>query len=109
MWDALSTVAMVVAIVWVAASLLALRDRGARAPQLLKSEVATPLADAAALPPWKRVLMIPLAILVMPPVVAVVVILVVPIVAVQLGCLACYWLRFKLLDIPMPPLGPPEA
>ncbi len=110
MWVTLSCTALVVAAIWLAALLLAIRDRyGATdAPPLVRSEPDALPVEVVVLTRRKRVLMVPLAILLGPVVILVVSILVVPLLLLQFRFLARHWLRFKLFGIPMPPVCPPE-
>lgn len=111
MWVGLFCTALFVAIVWLAALFLAIRDRvcGAGAPPRVLSEHDGPPAEAVVLPRWKRLLLVPVALLLGPPVILVVSLLVAPLLVVQFGFFAYHWVRLKLFGIPMPPVGPPEA
>jgi len=104
MWVALFLVAEVVAIIWFAAILLAVRDRlrGDRSSPLQDPQPQGLPDDSIPLPRWKRILAIPLVVLVGPPVVFVVLVLVTPFILVQFGFLAFHSLRYKLFGIPMP-------
>jgi hypothetical protein len=110
MWVAFFLTALVFAVVWLAAVLLAIRDRyrSACAPPLDQPDADRLATEADILPCWKRVLRVPLAILFGPGVVLVVSILVAPLLVVQLVFFAYHGLRLKLLGIPMPRAGPPE-
>ncbi len=104
MWVTLFCVALVVAMIWLAALLLAVRDRirGDRSLLLANSDPERIPGDLISWPLWERILAIPLAVLVGPPVAVVVLVLVTPFVLLQLGFLGFHWLRYKLFGIAMP-------
>ncbi len=109
MWLTLVGIVEVVAIIWVAALFLAARDRARRSTS---SAVTACLADVFAVSPptplWKRVLFIPLAVVILPPTLLVLFVLSAPFAVILLGSHGFFWLRFKLFGTPMPHLGPPE-
>lgn len=106
----LSVVAVFATCVWLAVALLMLRDRirGDQPVSLLESEGEEPAIDTDSQPGWKRMVAVPLGLVLGPVVIAVVVVLVMPLLVLQFGFAAYCWLRFRLVGIPMPPFGPPE-
>lgn len=99
------------AVAWLAVILLGLRDRflgpgPITEPTLARDTTTLPPAD---MPAWARAILVPAAILfVGPALLLLMVALVAPVLAVAFGIHAYCWLRWKLLGVPIPPLGPPD-
>ncbi len=115
MWATVFGIAVGIAVpFWLAVILLTLRDRFRGDPPLMvdapgdESETVedeTETAEAAPTPLWKRAMAIPLALLVGPPLILIVLVILAPLFAVQLGAFAFYWLRFQIHGIPNPWVG----
>ena len=99
----------VVAIIWVAAIILAFRDRvrGNGLPTASIS-LSESLAASPPVPLWKRLLAIPLAMVIHPPTLLILFVLLAPFAVMIFAAHGFYWLRFKLFGVPMPDLGPRE-
>ena len=65
--------------------------------------------DWRELPWWKRLLAVPLAVVVMPVSLVAVLLFLTPVALVQASCWCFYWTRFKLTGTPIPPKGIPPA
>jgi hypothetical protein len=110
MWLSLLGIVQVAAMIWVAALILAVRDR-ARRPMTPTAapELAQVLAESRPFPLWKRVLFVPLAVVIFPPTVLVLLVLAAPFAVIAFVSPAFFWLRFKLFGKPIPDLVPPEG
>ena len=99
----------VVAIIWVAAVILAVRDRVRGIdPQTASISLDEALAASPPMPLWKWLLAIPLAMVILPPTLLILFVLLAPFAVIIFAAHGFYWLRFKLFGVPMPDLGPRE-
>jgi hypothetical protein len=110
MGTVLFCVAGVVAAIRLAAILLIIRDRLLGTPPVTFEDPAPgePPVKPVSLLLWRRILAIPFAILVGPPLELVVAILFTPLLVAQVGFLASHWPRFRLYGVPLPQIGLPE-
>jgi hypothetical protein len=99
----------VVAIIWVAAIILGARDR-VRGDEARTASVslAEALTASPPMPLWKRLLAIPLFMVILPPTLLILFVLLAPFAVIVFAAHGFYWLRSKLFGGPMPDLGPRE-
>ena len=108
-WVLLFLIAELFLIIWTAVILLILRDKvlGHRLPAPTWDEEEF-VAKPAPVPRWRRWLFVPfapLAILVFPVLLVILLVIAAPLAAWNVALHSFYWLRFRATGKPMPPFG----
>jgi hypothetical protein len=109
MWVVLFLIAEVFLIIWTAVILLILRDKvlGHRLPEPTWDDEEF-VAKPTPVPRWRRWLFVPfapLAILVFPVLLVILLVIAAPLAAWNLAIHSFYWLRSRATGKPMPPFG----